>query len=115
MVSDSDINIDEKLRALRARGFRFMDPRDEWGNVVAVVGVRAHDDVIDVVRLHAEDDVVASRLPCDADILAPATVFWQHKGPAGEVLGKLLDLPDDRVPGSLAVATGTRARWPGCR
>jgi hypothetical protein len=111
MVSD----VDAKLRALRARGFQFLDPRDASGHVVAVVGVRAHDDVIDVVRLHAEDDVVASRLPGDADVLTPAKVIWQHQGPAGEVLGKLLDLPDDRVPGSLAVAAGTRAGWPRCR
>ena len=94
---------DDQIRALLARGFRFIDPRDQGGDVVALVGVRAHHNVIDVVRLHGEDDVVASRLPHDADILAPATVYWQQAGPAGEVLSDLLALPDDRTPGSLVV------------
>ena len=98
-TAESAVSTEDQLRALRARGFRFMDPRDEHGEVVAVVGVRAHDNVIDVVRLNAEDDVVASRLPADADVLAPTTVFWRQAGSAGEVLGELLALPDDRTTG----------------
>jgi hypothetical protein len=94
---------EDQILELRRRGFQFIHPRDGDGEIVAVVGVRAHHNVIDVVRLHAEDDVVASRLPSDADILAPTTVFWQQAGPAGEVLGELLALPDDRIPGSLQV------------
>ena len=102
--TDSSLrNTDEQLRALLARGFRFIDPRDEGGEVVALVGVRAHHNVIDVVRLHDENDVTASRLPGDADIVAPTTVYWHLAGPAAEVLGELLALPDDRTPGSLAV------------
>jgi hypothetical protein len=92
---------EEQLRRLVARGFRFIDPRDDDGEVLAVVGVRAHDNVIDVVRLHGEDDAVASRMPGDEDVLAPTTVFWRHTGSAGEVLDELLALPDDRTPGSV--------------
>jgi hypothetical protein len=90
---------EEQLLELRRRGFQFIHPRGGDGEIVAVVGVRAHHNVIDVVRLHAEDDVVASRLPSDADILAPTTVFWQQAGPACDVLSGLLALPDDRIPG----------------
>lgn len=90
--------IEDQLRTLVGRGFQFLDPRDDDGEVVAVVGVRAHDNVIDVVRLHAEDDVVASRLPADADILAPETVYWERVGAASDVLGQLLALPDDHIP-----------------
>src|SRR2546423_13854124 len=96
---------EDQLRALRARGFRFVDPRNERGEVVAVVGVRAHDNVIDVVRLHGEDDVVASRMPEDADVLAPATVLWKRSGSVGEVLDELLALPDRR-PGAVRVPSG---------
>ena len=100
-TAESAVSTEDQLRALRARGFRFVNPRDEHGEIVAVVGVRAHDNVLDVVRLNAEDDVVASRLPDDAgDILAPTTVLWRQAGSAGDVLGGLLALPDDRVPGS---------------
>ena len=43
-------SVDDQIRALLARGFRFVDPRDDGGDVVALVGVRAHHNVIDVVR-----------------------------------------------------------------
>ena len=98
---------DAQLRALVARGFRFIDPRDENGDVIAVVGVRAHHDVVDVVQLHGEDEVVAARMPTNQDVLAPRQVFWREVGPAQEVLGAMLALPDDRTPGSLLlVPTG---------
>ena len=94
---------EDRILELRARGFYFIDPRDEGGEVVAVVGVRAHHNVIDVVRLHSEDDAIASRVPSDENILAPTRVFWRQQGSAHEVLGELLALPDDRTPGSLAL------------
>lgn len=100
---------DAQLRALVARGFRFVDPRDENGDVVAVVGVRAHHDVVDVVQLHGEDDVIATRMPSDQDVLAPRQVFWREVGPVREVLNAMLALPDDRVPGMLLVPTGVSA------
>jgi hypothetical protein len=92
-----------QLLELRARGFRFIDPRDEGGEVVAVVGVRAHDNVLDVVRLHSEDHAIAMRLPGGEDILRPTRIFWCQEGPANEVMSSLLALPDDRTPGSLRV------------
>jgi hypothetical protein len=100
---------DAQLRALVARGFRFIDPRDENGDVVAVVGVRAHHDVVDVVQLYSEDEVVAARMPPDQDVLAPRQVFWREVGPAHEVLGAMLSLPDDRTPGMLLVPTRVSA------
>lgn len=96
---ESTTSTDVQLRALVARGFRFIDPRDDNGDVVAVVGIRAHDNVVDVVRLNDEDDVVASRMPSDQDVLAPRQVFWQEAGSAQDVLGKMLALPDDGIPG----------------
>jgi hypothetical protein len=100
---------DAQLRALVARGFRFVDPRDENGDVVAVVGVRAHHDVVDVVQLHGEDDVIAARMPTDQDVLAPRQVYWREVGPAQQVLGAMLALPDDRTPGMLLVPTRVSA------
>ena len=101
---DSAGRTEDQILELRARGFYFIDPRDEGGEVVAVVGVRAHDNVIDVVRLHSEDEAIASRLPHDENILAPTRVYWKQEGPAHYVLGEMLALPDDRTPGSLALA-----------
>lgn len=78
------------------RGYRFIHPCDDGGHVVAVVGIRAHGSVIDIIRLNAEDDAVASRVPGDeADILAPGKVLWRCRGNAHEVLDELLALADD--------------------
>jgi hypothetical protein len=102
--AESTTSAEVQIRKLVARGFRFIDPRDNDGEVIALIGVRAHDNVVDVVQLHSEDDAVATRVPGDEDALAPATVLWRHAGPARDVLSELLALPDDRVPGSVAVA-----------
>lgn len=102
-------SVDSQLRALVGRGFRFVDPRDEHGEVLAVVGVRAHDDVVDVVELHGEDDAVATRMPPDQDILAPRRFHWREQGPASVVLAKLLVLSDDHTPGMLHLPTRATA------
>jgi len=95
---------DLRLAELVSRGFRFMHPRNPDGHVVAVIGVRAHHNVIDVVWLRGEDDVVATRMPGDeTNFLTPARVVWRSAGTAGEVLDELLGLPDDRTPGSVLV------------
>ncbi|GAA1262140.1 hypothetical protein [Saccharothrix xinjiangensis] len=87
-----------QLRELIARGFQFLHPRDARGELAAVVGVRAHDAVIDVVRLHTPDDVVAMRMPADeVNVLAPSRFSWRRHGTATSVLEELLDLPDDRI------------------
>ncbi|MDR7302789.1 hypothetical protein [Haloactinomyces albus] len=106
MTSSTDTTsaADERLRRLVARGFRFMHPRDEQGEILAVVGVRAHDNVIDAIRLQDENDVVATRMPgSEENILAPTRVSWQSTGSVCEVIDDLLDLPDDRTPGSLII------------
>jgi hypothetical protein len=102
-------SVDDQLRALVARGFRFVDPRDEHGEVLAVVGVRAHDDVVDVVELHGEDDAVATRMPPNQDFLAPRRVYWREQGPASVVLARMLLLPDDYAPGMLRLPTRASA------
>lgn len=96
-------SVDAQLRALVRRGFQFVDPRDDNGDVLAVVGVRAHDDVIDVIELHGEDNTVATRMPPDQNVLAPRQIYWREQGPASEVMAKLLFLADDHVPGVLII------------
>ncbi|CRK58931.1 hypothetical protein [Alloactinosynnema sp. L-07] len=95
------------LRRLVARGYDFLHPRDAKGEIAAVVGVRAHNNVIDVIRLHAEDNAIASRLPSDAaDVLNPSDVLWQRAGWATDVLRDLIALPDDRTPGAMSRPRG---------
>ncbi|CAM3959035.1 hypothetical protein KIPE111705_33485 [Kibdelosporangium persicum] len=86
---------EERLRELIARGFKFVHPRDESGHITAIVGVRPHHNVIDVVQLRTEDDAVALRLAGDtADVLAPQRHSWRSAGPAPRVLDDMLNLPD---------------------
>lgn len=112
-------SVETRLLDLIHRGYQFVHPRDDNGNVVAVVGIRAHDAVIDVVRLNAEDDVVASRVPGDeADVLAPRKMLWRCRGTADEVLDELLALGDDYGSGRSRPVRGCwvpgrdgRAKW----
>jgi hypothetical protein len=92
---EQDDGVAGRLRALIARGFQFVHPRDAGGELVAVVGVRAHHNVVDVLQLRAEDDVTALRVPGDeSDILTPSTTLWRCAGAAREVMDALLALED---------------------
>ena len=88
-------DIEAGLREMLARGYQFVHPADETGEVVAVVGVRVHDDVVDVVRLNSEDDVVATRMPGTEDnIFEPEHWLWRRRGDGATVLSEILALPD---------------------
>jgi hypothetical protein len=120
--TEQDGGIEARLRDLIARGFQFVHPRDAEGELLAVVGVRAHHHVVDVLHLRAEDDVTALRVPGDEkNILEPSTALWRRTGEAVEVLDALLALTD-AVPSeqSGAPANGCwvpagpgRSRWLG--
>lgn len=107
MSSDPGASVDSRLTDLIDRGYRFIHPRDDGGRVVAVVGIRAHHTVVDVLRIDGEDDVTAFRIPGDEqDILNPRTMLWCRRGAAHDVLDDLLALADDQA------ATGRQVR--GC-
>lgn len=87
------------LNSLIAGGYRFVHPCDAEGDIVAVVGVRAHDTVVDVVRIDGEDDATATRMPGDAeDVLEPSKALWQRTGHVGEVVAAVLALADEDYP-----------------
>lgn len=109
---------EDRLLRLIERGFKFVHPRDESGDITAIVGVRPHHNVIDVVQLRTEDDAVALRLAGDTqDVLAPQEHSWRSEGPAPRVLDELLSLPD--IPGEEGPASNgcwihtakNRAKW----
>lgn len=82
------------MAALEARDFQFAYPRDAEGKLIAVVGIRVHDNAIDVVRIHSEQQAVAARVPSDEpDVLFPGRVLWRVTGPASEVIELTLHLP----------------------
>ncbi|OLT38650.1 hypothetical protein BJF85_08025 [Saccharomonospora sp. CUA-673] len=105
--------VEATLGRLIAHGYRFVHPRDASGELVTVVGVRMHDTVVDVIRLDAEHDVTALRMPHDEpNILEPKQVFWQRSGGMDEVVDELLALADDAYcqPASQS-RTSARGCW----
>ncbi|WP_236791522.1 hypothetical protein [Amycolatopsis sp. GM8] len=97
-ASDDTDTVETRLMDLIGRGYRFIHPRDPDGTVIAVVGVRPHGTVIDILRLDAENDATALRVPADEqDLLTPSRTLWQCRGAADEVLDELLALPDDAL------------------
>lgn len=113
------VETEKALRKLIDRGYRFVHPRDANGDVLAVVGVRAHGAVVDVVRLEAEDDVIAIRMPADEpDILKPRTLLWRSSGEMCTVIDDLLALGDheyalrsERPAGCWVPGVPGRAKW----
>jgi hypothetical protein len=97
-----ELDFETGLQELISRGYQFVHPCDENGEVLEIVGIRTHDNVVDIVRLTAEDEVTAMRVPGDEEnILAPRRVLWRSSGSVGSVLAETLSLPEDRSPGSL--------------
>ncbi|WP_028849735.1 hypothetical protein [Thermocrispum municipale] len=95
MTAQSD-PISDRLVELIDRGFQFLHPTNAEGQVQAVVGVRVHSQVIDLVQIHAEDDVTATRMPVgEQDIMEPRTVLWQTHGEVTGVLDAMLALPEE--------------------
>ncbi|MFB9923633.1 hypothetical protein ACFORO_15560 [Amycolatopsis halotolerans] len=112
-VAGPVFDVEQGLQKLIDRGYQFVHPTDGSGEVQAVVGVRVHDNVVDVVRLNAEDDVEATRLPGgEQNIFAPATTLWRSRGEASQVLGEVLALPE-RPPATLTAASTTGCWVPG--
>jgi hypothetical protein len=88
-------DITDSLQALVARDFQFAHPRDNVGGLVAVVGIRVHRGVFDILQLFGEQDADAARIPGDEpDVLFPNKVLWRTTGPAREVISDLLALPE---------------------
>jgi hypothetical protein len=105
-------DVERGLQELIARGYRFVHPTDDCGEVQAVVGVRAHNNVVDVVRLNAEDDVEALRLPgSEKNIFAPVSCLWRARGSAPQVLGEVLALPDAPAAARAVKPGTTQGCW----
>jgi hypothetical protein len=106
----ADDDVADHLRALMAKGFRFAHPRRANGDIAAVVGVRAHHHLVDIVQLLGEREADAVRISGDEpDILSPRHVFWRATGPAHTVLHQVLHLPDVDVG-----PAGADSRPAGC-
>ncbi|EHR63783.1 hypothetical protein [Saccharomonospora cyanea] len=104
--------VEDTLGRLVERGYKFVHPRDAEGEIITIVGVRVHGTVVDVVRLDAEDEVTAMRMPAEeSDILAPSTLLWRRDGGMREVVDALLDLPEAPEPQVRPHGAAARGCW----
>jgi hypothetical protein len=87
--------ISARLQVMRALNFEFATDQAPDGSIEALVGVRVHGGVIDIVELYGEDEATATRLPdSEPNIMLARTVLWHTRGTAYEVIDALLALPD---------------------
>ncbi|MBQ0923682.1 MULTISPECIES: hypothetical protein [Saccharopolyspora] len=83
------------LRQLVLRGFQLMPPvRDGTGELEALIYVRPHGDVIDIVEVLAEDHVRAARVPRRGEIRTDDNAaYWRTTGNVVDVVDEVLALP----------------------
>lgn len=94
-VDEQTAEIEHRLRILRALAFHFARTRDDSGEVIALVGVRMHHDVIDIIQLYSECDADAIRIPSTVLNGRPLGMpQWSASGAPAEVIDMVLSLPD---------------------
>jgi hypothetical protein len=94
----NDIGV--RLEAMRALDYEFATDHADDGSIDALVGVRVHHGVIDILELYGEDEATATRLPdSEPNIMLARTVLWHTRGTAYEVIDELLSLPDPESGG----------------
>lgn len=100
--------VDDALRALVDRGFRYLrapgygtgDVRVDF-TLLYVLGWEA--PYIDAVHVRAEDDVTAIRVRSDSanlDLFALGNTVWAHEGDFVETVAALLTLPAPNAKGA---------------
>ncbi|TDC88997.1 hypothetical protein E1161_22525 [Saccharopolyspora aridisoli] len=87
------------LRQLVLRGFQLMPPvRDGTGELEALIYVRPHGDVIDIVEVLAEDHVRAARVPRRGEIRTDDNeACWRTTGTVVDVVDQVLSLPKSLI------------------
>ncbi|MGW4482286.1 hypothetical protein ACWEOE_00460 [Amycolatopsis sp. NPDC004368] len=118
--ADALETVESGLQALIGRGYQFVHETDANGEFEAVVGVRVHDNVVDVVRLNAEDDAVATRMPGTEDnVFQPEKWLWRRRGEVAQVLSEVLALPDEQsaesAKGCWVPGRGGTSKWLAAR
>ena len=88
-------DISARLQMMRTLDYEFATDHADDGGIEALVGVRVHQGVIDILELYGEDEATATRLPdTEPNIMLARTVLWHTRGAAYEVIDELLSLPD---------------------
>lgn len=92
-------SVDEGLRALMRRGFRFQHLKDVHGRVCVVVGSFGWPECYDRIQINDENDAIATRAVVDT---APSSddVVWSYEGDALAAINALLEVPKPHERGA---------------
>jgi hypothetical protein len=97
------MDVDEGLRALVDRGFRFQVVRDGDGDVAVLVGLRDWPTCSDRVHIWAEDQAIAARVTPNPRSGADE-VLWTYEAGTLPTIQALLELPEPDQPGAPRLA-----------
>ncbi|MGI8308553.1 hypothetical protein [Saccharopolyspora hattusasensis] len=92
-------SIDDGLRVLITRGFRFQHVKDDRGNVAVIVGSYAWGEFYDRIQITGETEAIAARAVMDSRCSADGVV-WSHEGDTLSAITALLELPKPDEPGA---------------
>ncbi|MEY8039968.1 MULTISPECIES: hypothetical protein [Saccharopolyspora] len=92
-------SVDDGLRALVARGYRFLQLSDREDRICAVIGTYGWAEYYDRIQINDEHDAVATRAVLDSAVEAEEVV-WSSSGDAVTAINALLDLPEPGEPGA---------------
>jgi hypothetical protein len=93
------MDVDEGIRALLDRGFRFQAVRDDEGDVTVLVGWYDWPSCHDRVHIWAEDQAIAARMVPSVRASAD-DVVWCYEDGAVPTMQALLELPGPHARGA---------------
>jgi hypothetical protein len=97
------MNVDEGIRALRARGFLFHAIRDQDGEVTVLVGAFGWPEFYDRLHIWDEHEAIAARAVPNARS-GSDDVVWTYQDDALSTIQALLELPPPDEPGAPRLA-----------
>lgn len=92
------MNVDDGIRALLARGFRFQTVQDDDGDLTVLVGSYGWPCCYDRLHIWAENEAIAARVVPSAR--RGDDVVWSYQDGAVATIQALLELPDPDEPGA---------------
>ncbi|MCP2163864.1 hypothetical protein [Goodfellowiella coeruleoviolacea] len=91
--------VDQGLRALIARGFRFQHLTDEDGYVTVIIGSYGWPECYDRIHIHGEGEAAAARALL-ASRPGVDEVVWTYQGDVVSTVRALLEIPRPHEPGA---------------
>jgi len=104
-------DLDEGLRTLVMRGFRFHHLKTDDDRVSVVIGSFGWPEFDDRIQINDENDAIATRAATDVEANTN-DVVWSYEGGTLATINALLELPKPHEPGAPRLAhRGPSGLW----